>query len=58
MVNNVSGYHGKAHISLLQSWSVIGSISCYRNNLPLFYDAAVDDAWTQVGRKKPLSVCE
>lgn len=39
----MSGYHGKAHISFLQSWTVIGAIPCYCDNLPLFYDAAVDD---------------
>ena len=54
MVNNISGYHCKAHISLLQSWSVIGSISCYCDNLPLFYDGAVNDAWMQMGRKERL----
>lgn len=43
----ISCYHGKAHISLLQSWSIISSISCYCDNLPLFYDVAVNDAWRQ-----------
>lgn len=52
----MSGYHGKAHISFLQGWPVIGSISCYCDNLPLFYDAAVDDSWIQIGKKQAISV--
>lgn len=52
MVNSISGYHGKAHISLLQSWAVISSVSCYCNNLPLFYNAAINDAWVQTQRRK------
>lgn len=38
-----SGYHGKANISLLQGRAVIRSISCYRDNLPLFQHGAVYD---------------
>lgn len=51
-VKNISGYHGKAHISLLQSRPVISPVSCYCDNLPLLHDAAVDDAWTHAGRWK------
>lgn len=51
------GYHGEAHIRFLQSWTIIGSISCYCDNLPLFHNAAVDDTWTQTDKEKAIK-CE
>lgn len=36
-------YHGKANIGLLQGRTIICSISCYRDDLPLFQHSAVDD---------------
>lgn len=40
-------YHGKAHISFLQRWPIIGSISRYRDDLSLLNNAAVDDSYRQ-----------
>lgn len=50
----MSIYHGKAHIGFLQSWTVIGSIPCYCHNLPLLYDAAVDDSLKQIDKKEAV----
>lgn len=40
-------YHGKAHIGFFQSRPVIGSVSGYRDDLSLLYNAAVNDSYTQ-----------
>lgn len=56
-VNNLSGYHGKAHISFLQSWPVISAIPCNCDNLPLLQNGAIDDPWAQ-NSKTLACACE
>ena len=36
-------HHSKSHISSLQSWSIISTVTCYRNNLPILVEFGPDD---------------
>lgn len=40
-------YHCKAHVCFLQRRAVVGSVTCYSNNLPLLQNRAVNDTCEQ-----------